>query len=64
MPFSKTSSRKDGEIHQLPENVKYDVARQEDIEFCNLKVIRFSNNQVLENIELVVKEIKKHLSDQ
>ena len=53
----------DGGVHQLPENVQYDIARQEDIEFCNIKVIRFSNYQVFKDIEHVITEIKKHLPD-
>ena len=45
----------DGEIHK--ERVEYDDGREAEIERYNIKVIRFSNIEVLKEIEKVVKSI-------
>ena len=45
----------DGEIHN--ERVEYDDGREAEIERYNLKVIRFSNHEVLNEIEKVVEII-------
>ena len=45
----------DGEIHK--ERVEYDDGREAEIEWYNLKVIRFSNHEVLNEIEKVVEII-------
>jgi very-short-patch-repair endonuclease len=49
----------DGEIHQYkPEE---DKIRQEYLESFYLKVLRFSNNDVLNNTDKVLLQIEKHL---
>jgi len=51
----------DGEIHWQRENHEWDNGRTAELENFGLKVIRFSNNQVLNEIEMVIEEIKKYL---
>jgi len=49
----------DGEIHSNPENKEYDENRTAELERLGIKVIRFKNEEVLENIEEVVSRLKK-----
>jgi very-short-patch-repair endonuclease len=50
----------DGEIH---ENQKeYDIGRTEELNDLGLQVIRFTNEEVLNNIELVIKKIRIELN--
>jgi very-short-patch-repair endonuclease len=49
----------DGEIHLSRK--EYDEGRTAELERFGLKVIRFSNNEVLTNIENVITEIKENL---
>ncbi len=51
----------DGSIHNLVENNKADQARQTEIESWDYKVIRFSNEQVLKEIEVVLQKITEVL---
>jgi len=45
----------DGEIHQYSQ--VEDAVRQEFLESMGIRVIRFTNDQVLQSIDAVVKEI-------
>jgi very-short-patch-repair endonuclease len=47
----------DGEIHLEPEIQEYDDGRTYDIEKQGIKIIRFSNDEVIENIDGVIKRI-------
>ncbi len=49
----------DGDIHN--QQIEYDIGRTEELEFLGIKVIRFKNEEVLENIELVIERIKEEL---
>ena len=49
----------DGQIHSTPKNIEYDENRTAELERLGIKVIRFKNEEVLENIEEVVNQIKK-----
>ncbi|MCU0461152.1 MAG: DUF559 domain-containing protein [Bacteroidales bacterium] len=49
----------DGEIHQYRKD--YDAARTEFLESTGLKLIRFTNDDVINRIDWVVEEITKHL---
>lgn len=49
----------DGPIHQYQSGE--DVVRQEYLESCNLKVLRFSNDAILNNIDEVIKQIASSL---
>jgi very-short-patch-repair endonuclease len=50
----------DGEIHNKQK--EYDEGRAAEMGNYNLKVIRFTNDQVLNEIDWVVEEIKKYLT--
>ena len=52
----------DGGIHLEKENIEYDNARTELMEEYGLKVIRFSNEEVLDNIELVLSKIRSTMT--
>ena len=47
----------DGEIHLKKENKEYDYGRTYELERLGLRVIRFSNDEILKNIEKVKNEI-------
>ncbi len=51
----------DGIIHLKDDQPLYDKDRQEKLETLGLKVIRFTNKQVENDITVVLQEIKKHL---
>ena len=54
----------DGSVHN-DENVKNnDEIRQRTIEERDIKVIRFSNERVFKDLEMVLQEIKSHLITQ
>ena len=50
----------DGEIHLSQKD--YDDGRTAELERFGLKVIRFTNQEILNNVDMVVDEIKKHLT--
>ena len=54
----------DGSIHQLAEQKEYDSGRTYELEQLGLKVIRFTNNQVLKQPEKVIELIKKAIKKQ
>ena len=51
----------DGGYHQLPTQQVNDEQRSQWLEGHGFKVIRFTNEQVLFDIDNVINEIKKHL---
>ena len=51
----------DGSIHHLPEVVQNDLEKQAFLEEQGLKVLRFTNNQVFNNLEKVLESIKNHI---
>ena len=51
----------DGKIHEHYDNPEYDKNRTQDLNALGIKIIRFTNDQVLKDISLVLTEIKKHL---
>ena len=52
----------DGEIHNSKFAKERDEGRTAEIEQFGIKVIRFTNEEILENIEQVLKIIKSHLT--
>jgi very-short-patch-repair endonuclease len=52
----------DGSIHELPENKDYDIGRSEILSDFGMTVIRFSNAQIISNIDQVIKEIEETVS--
>ncbi len=51
----------DGEIHNTPDNKIYDLSRTDELNNHNIKVIRFTNHQVINNVKEVISEIKKFI---
>ncbi len=51
----------DGEIHLNNDQIVYDKIRTEELESLGLRVIRFTNRQVLDKIDHVLQEISKNL---
>ena len=51
----------DGTIHDLEEVKNKDEIRQKDLEKLGLKVIRFTTNEILNNLESVLEKIEKNL---
>ena len=49
----------DGSIHELPENQAYDIGRSEILNDFGITVIRFSNDQIINDISSVIQIIEK-----
>lgn len=49
----------DGSIHELPENKEYDIGRSEILNDFGITVIRFSNEQIINEIDKTIIKIKK-----
>jgi len=52
----------DGGIHNSIEQKEYDIGREAELNEWGIKVIRFTNEEVGNNIDLVIKKIKKECS--
>ncbi|HUX57759.1 MAG TPA: endonuclease domain-containing protein [Bacteroidales bacterium] len=52
----------DGEIHLKEEVQEYDDSRSHDIEKLGIKILRFTNKEVIENIEMVKQRILQEIS--
>ena len=48
----------DGEIHKKADQIKYDRERTADLESHGLKVIRFTNDEILSDVFKVLKKIE------
>ena len=59
-PSEKLVVELDGEVHFEEEQKKYDAIRTKYLESLGLKVIRFENQEVIYNLDKVLKEISKH----
>ena len=53
----------DGDYHNLPEQYMYDKNRDEELEEFGLKVMRFTNDQVLNDIENVLNIIEGEINN-
>lgn len=53
----------DGKIHNIPEQQEYDKKRSSDIEEMGIKVIRFTNKAVNEDLQEVLNAIKNSLNN-
>ena len=49
----------DGGIHKLPEQKEYDIGREAELDHWGIKVVRFSNEEIKNEPNHVLKEIKK-----
>jgi len=48
-----------GSIHQIKEQYQYDVARTVELEQLGIKVIRFTNEEVIADTKAVFESIKQ-----
>lgn len=53
----------DGEIHHDVKFKNYDLARTSDLEKFGIKVLRFSNHQVIFNLDTVTEKIQKEIRE-
>jgi very-short-patch-repair endonuclease len=53
----------DGEIHLGRKEKEYDENREAELKKFGIKIIRFTNDEVMSRIEKVLEEIKKHLKE-
>jgi very-short-patch-repair endonuclease len=51
----------DGDYHNEREQGEYDQGRTFELSELNIKVVRFTNTEVLENIDFVLNTISSHL---
>ncbi|ODS34002.1 MAG: methyltransferase [Candidatus Scalindua rubra] len=47
----------DGDVHSYNSRINYDKQRQRDIEALGIKVLRYTNNDVIKNLEGVLNDI-------
>jgi cyclase len=53
----------EGEIHQNNKVHQYDSKRQKFIENLGIKILRFSNDQVIYNINIILEQILKEIKN-
>ena len=53
----------DGEYHNTSEQQQHDDGRTYELKALDLKIIRFTNREVLEEIDSVLRDLRKHLPD-
>ena len=53
----------DGGIHLLEENKEYDISRDVTLNEFGIEIIRFSNDQVVKEIESVIEKIKEKIAE-
>jgi imidazole glycerol-phosphate synthase subunit HisF len=51
----------DGSIHNLSDVKTNDIVRQKDLEDLGLKIIRFTNKEITNNLEQVLQTIEKNI---
>ena len=51
----------DGGVHENEDNAAYDIGRTEEMSRLGVKVIRFTNEQVQQNLDEVICVIEKYL---
>ena len=52
----------DGSMHFSPENIEYDNSRTEAIKNFNIRIIRFENYMIMEDIERVLEIIRSNFN--
>ena len=53
----------DGSIHELPENQDYDIGRRGILNDFGITVMRFTNEQIINDIENVILEIEREVKN-
>jgi len=52
----------DGEIHDNIENQEYDLSRTSEIKEFGIKIIRFTNDEVIFHLDEVIKKIREQIA--
>jgi len=52
----------DGEIHNRAERKEYDLIRNKEIECRNIKILRFTNQEVFNNVRKVIEKTESELA--
>jgi very-short-patch-repair endonuclease len=53
----------DGSIHDLPESQDYDIGRSEILKDFGITVIRYTNDQIVKDIEIVIIDIEREVKN-
>ncbi len=53
----------DGEIHLSKENKESDINRDITLNEFGIQIIRFTNDQVINNLDQIIDEIKKKIEE-
>ncbi len=53
----------DGDIHLLKESKEYDISRDVTLNELGIQILRFTNQQVINNTDKVIEEIKKKIEE-
>lgn len=61
-PKRKIAIEVDGTQHSNKENLEYDMLRTFHLEALGIKVLRFTNEEIFQNLEKVIEEIRKELT--
>ncbi|MDQ3683917.1 MAG: endonuclease domain-containing protein [Bacteroidota bacterium] len=51
----------DGGIHMIKENKKYDISRDITLSEFGIQIVRFTNDQVINQIDQIIEEIKNKI---
>ena len=62
-PSERLAVEIDGEIHDSPDVRIHDEERQRAIETLDIRIIRFQNIEILQNISQVLSTIQEHFKD-
>jgi len=61
-PELKLAVELDGDVHEVPEQKEYDIARQKYLEAFGIKFIRIKNEEFLGNPNKAINKIEKEIS--
>ena len=62
-PENKLAVEIDGSSHDREDAIEYDKARQEEIEALGIRVVRFTNHDVLSNLDTVIKQLGEIITE-
>jgi len=62
-PALKLGIEVDGSIHDIKENIDYDIERENIIKQDNINIIRITNAEIENNILTVLKSLKEYIRD-
>ena len=53
----------DGGIHQKPQQAEYDLGREAEMAFYDIETVRFTNDEIIQDINAVVRKIVQICND-